>query len=416
MQKKGTILKLLGLIALIAFQSFIPSISADGGGGGGVGWWFETPLPENQEITAGNNAQHIDWSFACYQESYWYSVFDNGVNMTTFGSNLLFEQIESYTLQYNLNYDLKGGWHNITCILSTWFWDFNMVWMLFYLSDMVEITVNNPAPSPTHPDDLTLPLDASGVSIEWTITDATTLNPQYNITYGYSSYTTMIDASWTTPISFSLDGKLTTLGIFSVTLAVADGFGAYASDQVTIIVNDLPTSNHPSDITDAVIAETGLSIVWELTDSYLSDPKFNITYGYGTPYSTTSESAWTGTGIPYGASFDLDGYLTQVGTFKVFLNVHDGYGYVIALDEVEVIVSSGMIIDHPSDQIVYQNQLNQKIIWTITDDSVADLGYAVVNTPTGDINIENWCRSAQLINIRLRWIFIWRSLVIMIMI
>lgn len=214
------------------------------------------------------------------------------------------------------------------------------------LADSTPPTIDNPG-------DMIISEGNVSESITWNPSDA---NP--------SSYEVFDDSvSWQSgawdgsPITVTLDTL--PLGTHNITLAVWDGAGNIAWDQVDVLVVDgtAPLVDSPADINyDEGV--TGYSITWDPTDTH---PSSYTIYREGTPVKS---GAWNTSEETI--SISVDGL--AVGTYNYTIKVTD-VGSNTANDTVYVIVSDGTdpTIDSPADVPYDEGATGNSISWNPSD-------------------------------------------------
>nr|MDO8119371.1 hypothetical protein [Candidatus Sigynarchaeota archaeon] len=235
------------------------------------------------------------------------------------------------------------------------------------VSDEVIVHVLNPAPTITHPLDITCNYGSSGDDLYWTITD---------LSIGTTSFMIYLDdleywgASWTSGSPLGVNVNWFPVGQHNVTIIAWDGLGASVTDQVNVtVLNVAPVLDTPP---DDVYYEFNIGgfhwVSWTITDYSTLDPSYEIYLDGGLDHS----DVWsTGSTIQYRVDF------LSFGDHNVTLYFDDGYGSILQ-DEVTVFVYNvDPVLTHPDDLSFVQGTTGNSISWTVTDISGTTRNYSI---------------------------------------
>ncbi len=183
-----------------------------------------------------------------------------------------------------------------------------------YMFETIPYSGTNGVPAITHPSDMIYPAGATGNSITWTVTDASTGITNYTI---YRNGTSIATGSWIDgmPKTLNVDGL--SVGVYNYTILAADGYGDSVKDTVFVTVSNVAlTITHPSDITYSA-GITGTIISWTVTDGSTGATSYTI---YRNSMSIATGS-WT-SGTPM--TLNVEGLSSGIYTYTIIAT--DGYG------------------------------------------------------------------------------------------
>jgi hypothetical protein len=257
--------------------------------------------PADITYTAGQTGNSIWWTVTdATTGTRSYTIYRNGTSVASsswISGTPVFRYVDG----------LNGGVYNYTIVASDGLGG--------SVTDMVLVTVSNPAPTITQPADITYTAGQTGNSIWWTVTDATTSTRSYTI---YRNGTSVASSSWASgsPVTRNVDGL--SIGDYNYTIVATDGYGGTVSDMVLVHVvpNVSPTITQPSDVTYTA-GQTGNTISWTATDATTGTRSYTI-FRNGT---SVASGMWTsGSAVPY----KVDGLTAGVYNFTIVF--YDGLG------------------------------------------------------------------------------------------
>ncbi|MGY5862472.1 MAG: NosD domain-containing protein [Candidatus Thorarchaeota archaeon] len=182
------------------------------------------------------------------------------------------------------------------------------------------ILTDSVSPTISHPDDFSYEMGSRGHTITWSPSDLFPYSFQIQ-----RDAEEVASGTWNgSPLSISIDGLLPATYTFTVDVLDANGNSAIDSVQVTVLVSDEPTIDHPADI-ECVVGSTGNSITWTPEDL------FPQAYQIFRNDTEADSGPWDGSPI----TVSVDGL--GIGTYNYTLTVSDEAGNLV-IDTVFVYV------------------------------------------------------------------------------
>ncbi|MCP4760182.1 MAG: hypothetical protein GY870_00275, partial [archaeon] len=163
------------------------------------------------------------------------------------------------------------------------------------VSNSVDVQVNaNDDPAITHPDNVTFVAGDPTIDVlSWTITDATTKSPTYQL---INNGSVVGSDSWASGIGTSgYDISILGVGIHEIMINATDGYGVNIIDNVTVTINpnNAPSIGDLGDITYTEGDPASYSLQWTITDAEVRTTNYNLTIDGSLERNTTwiSEAA-----------------------------------------------------------------------------------------------------------------------------
>ncbi len=237
--------------------------------------------------------------------------------------------------------------------------------------DTVLVVVDNDAPTITAPPDILYAWGTTGNAITWAITDDTLLDPTYTITQDGNP---VASGAWPASkvITWGVDGLA--VGTYRYVLAVSDGLGSTASDEVMVTVrNTLPMLSSALDVTYEY-GSAAPAIAWTVADGSVRAGTYAITLGG----FAVAGGTWAGGETITWAPGDL-----LPGTWAVTLIVDDGYGGLTSDTVAITVTNANPLITGQHSAIFEVGDAGAGAWVTITDPSAAsDAAYSIYRNGT----------------------------------
>jgi hypothetical protein len=227
--------------------------------------------------------------------------------------------------------------------------------------------------------DITFASGTNGNVGNWTVTDASIINPVFKLIV---DGTTFISGTWSSGASLIINLDSILVGNHTCRLIVNDGYNGIAIDDFLVnVTNVAPSILPPLDI-QCFQAQEGCNITWTAIDSSTILSSY-IVYRNGT---IVASGTWT-SGMPI--VFLLDDL--QVGVFNFTILLDDGYSGT-ALDEVLVtILNDAPIITGNTGGVTFlYSDTGRVITWNVNDTSVFNASFKILVNGTSALNGTWW--------------------------
>ncbi|MEX2684260.1 MAG: hypothetical protein Q6373_022000 [Candidatus Sigynarchaeota archaeon] len=244
---------------------------------------------------------------------------------------------------------------------STWFFD------TITVTDSV---AGNTIPTISSPPDMTVP-PGTGRTIQWTITDSSTINPTYTL---YNNGTWAGLGTWSSGVTVTISlPSLAPRQTYNFTIVATDGLNATVQDTVIVrTTENTPPSLSGNTTVTFEHGSDGENIIWTVTDSSVDTT--------ASTYQIRRNGSLVTTGIGW-ASGDFIRFNTttmNVGNYNITLTVADGMGNSTSFTTILHIVEDlPPRISHPSDITYNIDKTGNKITWIISDFNMTSGWYAI---------------------------------------
>lgn len=259
-----------------------------------------------------------------------------------------------------------------------------------YSQDSVTITIlENPPPSLINSSDFAIFLDLQeNKNLTWIPSDSVLLDATYNITL---DGILVDEGNWASETNITLNLNGYSIGEYEFILNLDDGLGWTTQEARTVIINDLPNIDSPSEL-QYYEGQSGNSLQWGILDNCILLGTYNIT-----KEGTLIDSGeWINNSI---IELAVNGLSTGNHTYT--LSIFDGYnGYAESKVNVTVLPNLNPEFSlHPAD-LVTNGILHQITLeWLPFDGSVEFPTYNI--TCNGSLLKTGLWNSGEIINITL---------------
>lgn len=231
-----------------------------------------------------------------------------------------------------------------------------------YYYDLTSVSADVRPPILTSPGNQEFLYDTENMTITWHIEDEYPDLIRVYVNNVLNKTTDWVNSTYNYVFNVSAAFDVFRIENFEIKLVAIDQNMNYATDIISLRLyeNVTPMIDGPDDI-EFYYSETGYSLIWNLTDDFLS--KYSIMHN--------GELVASGDIDPDNPVIKhiLDGL--EIGVYNITIHVNDTSGNV-AIDEVIVTVladsTAPVLVFTPSD--IYYNQGDRGIVrnWTVTDD------------------------------------------------
>jgi parallel beta-helix repeat protein len=336
----------------------------------------EPPMIESSGITTyvfGTTENVINWTITdAANGTTSYSIYNNSILQKT-GS-----WKSGSVLSYNVD-GLEIGTYNFTIIATDGLGNITQ--------NTVILTVTNPAPMITHPDDISYIENTPGHSISWTITDGTTNTGRNYVIYSNDIQIAMDMWTSESEITINVDGF--TIGYWNVTIIASDGLGGIVRDELWVhVLANVPPSIEAGGVTSYVFGTTSNIIQWTITDLTAGTTGYSI-YQNGSLNRTNSWSS----GVPI--QFNVDGL--KYGVYNFTIVAVDGIGNTTQNTIILTVTNDVPQITTPSDQTWIHGTTGQSITWQVTDGANGTTSYVVWQNISTSYATGSWISGSNVV-------------------